>query len=360
MTADIIGRRPPHGRARSRGRRGPKIIVTTGLLVLTLVLAACGTTSGGSGGSTPGPSPTASPPTSVKVYFAHHPETDEHPDQVFAVTRNIPHDIAQPLDLAAYALRLMLAGPTTAEQAEGYYSPFSGALALISNCPGPFRDFDLTYDQRGVTAEPGTVTMRFCRRVDIAGDLDGPRMLSMITQTLLQFPAIHRVVVLTWTGECFNDLAGNNACLGGAPAGYPVQVYFSHHPDSDSRPAAVFAVNRTSPTLGVASFAIAQLLAGPLPSEASQGYFTPLAGALSGPSTCSDADFSLKLDWNRTHAETGTATLQFCRTVRGLGDTGTAMAHNEIASTLTQFPNIKKVVILTADGSCFDDLVGCQ
>jgi hypothetical protein len=36
------------------------------------------------------------------------------------------------------------------------------------------------------------------------------------------------------------------------------------------------------------------------------------------------------------------------------------MAHNEIASTLTQFSNIKKVVILTADGSCFDDLVGCQ
>lgn len=353
-----------HIRSYTHGRdhplMAPATLLATLLLAVTLTLAACGTSST-NGGSTPGPSPSPSttPRTTVKVYFAHHPETDEHPDQVFAVTRTIPANIAQPVDFAAYALQQMLRGPTSDEQAQGYYSPFSGALALISNCPGEFRDFDLTYDHRGTKAEPGTVTMRFCRRVDIAGDLDGPRMLAMINQTLIQFPTIHKVVVLNWEGNCFDDLVGNNACLGGAPSGYPVKVYFSRHPDSDTRPAAVFAVDRTSPTLGVATFAIAQLLAGPQPTEESQGYFTPLEGALSGSSTCEGADFRITLDRNRTQVETGTATIQFCRGMRGLGDTPSAMARNEIVSTLTQFSNIKKVVIVNSDGSCFDDLIGC-
>lgn len=357
MSTNSAGTRDPHDHP-LHAVISPKTVVATVLLALTLVLTACGTTTT-NGGSTPGASPTARPPSTVKVFFAHHPETDEHPDQVFAVTRTVPQNMTKASDLAAFALQQTLQGPTAAEQAQGYYSPFSGALALISNCPGSFRDFDLTFDQRGTKAEQGTVTMRFCRRVDIAGDLDGPRMVSMINQTLLQFSNVHKVVVLNWTGDCFDDLAGNNACLGGAPSGYPVNVYFSRHPDSDTRPAAVFAVNRTSPTLGVATYAIAQLLAGPLPSEESRGYFTPLEGALSGSSTCEGADFRITLDWNRTHAETGTATLQFCRTVRGLGDTPSVMARNEIVTTLTQFSNIKKVEIVNADGSCFDDLIGC-
>ncbi|MGZ3637249.1 MAG: hypothetical protein ACXVCX_05360, partial [Ktedonobacterales bacterium] len=70
-------------------------------------------------------------------------------------------------------------------------------------------------------------------------------------------------------------------------------------------------------------------------------------------------DIQIILDRNRTSAEVGTATMQFCRTVRGLGDTGAIVARNEITTTLTQFPTIKKVVIIYKDGSCFDDLVGC-
>lgn len=357
MFRTSAGTRDPHDQP-CRAMISARSVAATVLLALTLVLTACGTTTS-NGGSTPGASPTARPPSTVKVYFAHHPETDEHPDQVFAVTRAVPQTMTKTSDLATFALQQMLQGPTTAEQNQGYYSPFSGALALISNCPGPFRDFDLTFDQRGTKAEPGTVTMRFCRRVDIAGDLDGPRMVSMINQTLLQFSSVQKVVVLNWAGNCFADLAGSNACLGGASTGYPVKVYFSRRPDSDTRPAAVFAVNRTSPTLGVATYAIAQLLAGPLPAEESQGYFTPLEGALSGSSTCAGADFRITLDWNRTHAETGTATLQFCRSMHGLGDTPSVMARNEIVSTLTQFSNIKKVEIVNADGSCFDDLIGC-
>lgn len=104
---------------------------------------------------------------------------------------------------------------------------------------------------------------------------------------------------------------------------------------------------------------MSQLLAGPTAAEAGNGYFTPLQGALSGASACGGADFTITLNQNRDHPETGTATLRFCRDVKGLGDTPSIMARNEIDRTLTQFPTIKKVIIVYKDGSCFDDLIGC-
>jgi len=185
-------------------------------------------------------------------------------------------------------------------------------------------------------------------------------MTAMIQATLQQFSQIKQVVVLNYHGDCFDDLQGANACLKGQQTGYAVQVFFSKHPDSDTAPTNVFPVNRTSPSLGVATYAIAQLLAGPTATEKARGYFTPLEGALSGASTCGGADFTVTLDWNRTHAEVGVATLHFCRDIAGLGDTGSIIARNEINSTLKQFSNIHEVVITTKNGACFDDLVGCD
>ena len=334
-------------------RRWP-LLVATVLTVIGLALAACGTNSG----TGSGPTPTATPNhAAVQVYFAKHPDTDNNPTAVFAVTRTTTATTTQ--ERAAFALEEMLKGPTTAERAQGYYSPFDGQLALQSYCPGPFRDFDLTLDHKGATSEQGTATLQFCRRVDIPGDLDGPRMKSMVGATLMQFASIKKVVILNYQGDCFDDMQGANACLDGAQTGYPVQVYFSRHPESDSQPAAVFAVKRTSPTLGVATFAIEQLIAGPTPQEQQRGYFTPLVGALHGESVCAGADILITLDKNRTQVEVGTATLRFCRDAPGFGDTGAAMVRNEIVKTLTQFTNIKKVVIVYKDGSCFDDLIGC-
>jgi hypothetical protein len=148
-----------------------------------------------------------------------------------------------------------------------------------------------------------------------------------------------------------------------APSGstvHAVAVFFSKHPDSDTAPTKVFARSRISPTLAVATYAISQLIAGPTAAEKAQGYYTPLEGALSGASTCNGADFKITLNWNRTHTEAGAATLQFCRRVLGLGDTGTAVAQNEITKTLTQFSTVSKVVIIRSDGTCFNDLVGCS
>ncbi len=343
-----------------RPRRSWRWIGLLGASLIALLLAACGTTTGtGPGGST---TPTVSPTTSgttVKVFFTRHPDSDNDPTKVFALTRPVPTSATTTQQRASYALQQVLAGPTQAERAQSYYSPFDGQLALQSVCAGEFRDFDLTLAHRGPTAEPGTATIQFCRRVDIPGDLDGPRMSAMLSATLLQFAEIKQVVILTPQGNCFDDLQGANACLKGQQTGYQVQVYFSKHPESDSAPTQLFPVTRTSPTLAVATYAVSQLIAGPTPAEQAQGYFTPLQGTLTGTSTCNGADITITLNSNRGTPETGTATLKFCRDVPGYGDTGAAIVRNEITKTLTQFATIKKVVIAYKDNTCFDDMIGC-
>lgn len=360
----VLSRSNTVNRTTSRKRRfmrGWRALLVAGLSVLALLVAACGVTTPPGASVTPTTSPSISG-TSVKVYFTRHPDSDNSPTTVFALSRTSTATVTATQDKATYALQQMLAGPTQAERAQRYYSPFDGQLALQSVCPGVFRDFDLTLNHRGPTAETGTATLQFCRRVDIPGDLDGPRMSAMVTSTLLQFADIKKVVILNYQGTCFDDLQGANACLNGqsAQTGFPVQIYFSKHPDSDTAPSKLFPVARTSSTLGVATYAMSQLIAGPTEAEKAQGYYTPLQGALSGASTCNGADFTITLNSNRGHAETGAATLQFCRDVSGFGDTGAAIVRNEISKTLTQFPTIQRVVIIYKNGACFADLMGCN
>jgi hypothetical protein len=138
--------------------------------------------------------------------------------------------------------------------------------------------------------------------------------------------------------------------------GYPVKVYFSKHPASDENPTAVVPVRRISPTPAVATFAIGQLLVGPTRAEARSGYYTALAGIFHGPSTCGRAAFRIVLNRRGTSVEPGTTTLQFCRRTM-IGGVGTAVRiSSEIARTLTQFPSIKRVVILDYRADCFSDL----
>jgi len=58
--------------------------------------------------------------------------------------------------------------------------------------------------------------------------------------------------------------------------------------------------------------------------------------------------------------QTGTATLQFCRQLSLPGDLSDPRIKAEISKTLTQFSNIKAVVILTRDGHCFADQSGAD
>lgn len=138
---------------------------------------------------------------------------------------------------------------------------------------------------------------------------------------------------------------------GGGTSGYPVQVYFSKHPESDANPSTVVPVSRTSPDLGVATYAVKQLLAGPTASEAAAGYYTELPASLSGPSTCGGPDFQITISGT-------TSTLRFCRATSLAGDLTGARIQAQITKTLLQFPNVNKAVILNKDGNCFNDLSG--
>jgi hypothetical protein len=134
---------------------------------------------------------------------------------------------------------------------------------------------------------------------------------------------------------------------------YPVKVFFSRHPETDSNVNAVFPVNRVSPTLGVGTYAIQQLIAGPTASEAASGYFTELTASLTGASNCGGSDFTYTISGN-------VGTLKFCKQTQLAGDLTGARIQAEIVATLTQFPNVTKVIILTSSGHCFNDLSGAD
>jgi len=144
----------------------------------------------------------------------------------------------------------------------------------------------------------------------------------------------------------------------GGSSGYPVKVYFSKHPDSENDNTKVFAVNRTSPTLGVATYAIGQLVAGPTASESASGLYTELTSSLSGSSNCGGATFTITLDHKGPTPETGTVTIKFCKNLSTAGIGTDARIQAEISKTLLQFSNNHKVVILTRDGHCFGDESG--
>jgi hypothetical protein len=146
----------------------------------------------------------------------------------------------------------------------------------------------------------------------------------------------------------------------GSGGGYPVLVYFSKNPDSYNDYGKVFAVHRVSPTLGVATYAIGQLVAGPTSSERSAGYFTELTSSLSGSSNCGGPAFQITLDHRGSTPEAGTATIKFCKQLSTAGIGTDARIQAEITKTLTQFPNNHRVVILSRDGHCFGDESGAD
>lgn len=195
-----------------------------GLLALLLVFSGCSLSGTGSvTDSTPtahsaettaipnSPAPSATATTSsgyqVLVYFSKHPDSDNNVNAVFAVNRVSPD-----LGVARYSLQQLIAGPTASEQTQGFYTDLTVSLTGSSNCGGA--DFQLYPDHKGTTvSSPGTMTVKFCKTTELAGDLTGARITAEIDKTLRQFSNIHAVVILNSTGHCFNDFQGADACL---------------------------------------------------------------------------------------------------------------------------------------------------
>jgi hypothetical protein len=199
-------------------------------LALALALAACssdsGTSTGGANGGTNGSTSAASAtatrsasvpasPTAggytIQVYFSKHPDSDNNINAVFPRGR-----VSPTVAVATYATQQLIAGPTAAETASGYYTELHGALGSASNCGGP--DFQLMpnthVDPHTGTASPqhGTWALKFCRTVSLPGDLSGARITAQIGKTLTQFSTITRVQILNSSGHCFNDLSGQDNC----------------------------------------------------------------------------------------------------------------------------------------------------
>jgi hypothetical protein len=194
-------------------------LIIASLLVLLLALTACGAApiSGTSATPTPTVALTATPSATstpgvtgypVKVYFSRHPDSDNNSNAVFPVGRVSPTAL-----VAAFAIQLLIAGPTPDERSSGnYFSEFNGLFNGPSQCatgPAPVGgpDFILTQDAQG------TATVKFCRATTSAGIGTDARVLAEIRTTLLQFPTIKKVVVLNIGGHCFGDESGQDLCL---------------------------------------------------------------------------------------------------------------------------------------------------
>jgi hypothetical protein len=145
-----------------------------------------------------------------------------------------------------------------------------------------------------------------------------------------------------------------------APNSYKMQVYFAHHPETDTQPDAVLAVERTLIVSPTPAAALEAMFRGPTANERSGGYYSPFDGMMSLISYCPGdfKDFTLLMDHRGTTSETGTITVTLCRTVMMAGDLDGARMSAMIQQTLLQFLDIKKVVILTHEGTCFNDLRG--
>jgi hypothetical protein len=137
----------------------------------------------------------------VEVYFSKHPESDADFTAVFPQPRDLPGGAG----LMERTVAALIAGPTPAEQAAGYFSDF-GALIVgeASNCKG--LDFMLM-------ATPGTITLQLCRATSSAGIGQDARAQAEIEATLRQFPGVSRVVVLNASGRCLFDQSGLDRCL---------------------------------------------------------------------------------------------------------------------------------------------------
>jgi spore germination protein GerM len=153
----------------------------------------------------PSLTPTPSP---VLVYFSRYPESFNDPTAVFPVQRVAPNSA-----VATYAIQQLIAGPTSAEAADGYFTELTNVLQLSgpSNCGGA--DFKLTLDMRGATPQVGTATLQFCRPTVSPGTGADGRIVAEITKTLTQFSTITKVAILNNNGNCFGDESGQDLCL---------------------------------------------------------------------------------------------------------------------------------------------------
>jgi hypothetical protein len=191
------------------------------------------------------------------------------------------------------------------------------------------------------------------------------KTLSSVGRTLLGLTAIAATLAMTACGAVSGASTGTPTATAATARetptasgllGYPIKVYFSNDP---ANMTSVAAVNRVSPTAQVEEFAMQMLIAGPTPEERASGLFSELNDAFNGDSNCAGAlpvggpDFTLSLNMKGSTPSPGTVTLKFCRATTLAGEGTGFRIGAEIDTTLMQFPNVKKSIILDMNGNCW-------
>ncbi|MGH2391447.1 MAG: hypothetical protein ACRDIE_24900, partial [Chloroflexota bacterium] len=120
-------------------------------------------------------------------------------------------------DPEAFAIQLLIAGPTPSEHRAGYFSELNSLLTGASACSAPYPtggpDFTLRLDRKGSSVARGTATLRFCRTLSSPGIGADVRVRAEIVATLTQFTRIKKVIILTKASHCFGDESGMDRCL---------------------------------------------------------------------------------------------------------------------------------------------------
>ena len=109
---------------------------------------------------------------------------------------------------------------------------------------------------------------------------------------------------------------------------------------SSARPFNVYPVKRTVLSTDLYQTTLRELLHGPTPSESDSGYFTTLQ--------------DLRLTWFSLHK--GTAAVELVGQLRLAGTLSGPRLRLQVEKTLTQFSNIRKVVIAINGRRDFDSL----
>lgn len=123
----------------------------------------------------------------VKLYFSQDPESFSNPLLTVETSRESNRG-----DLEVYVIEELIAGPTEDEKTDlRLYSEIK--LQGDSNCEG--KDFILSINTSKVA------NLKFCKDVIMEGTLNAPRIKESITDTLLQFSTIEKVMIYDKTGE---------------------------------------------------------------------------------------------------------------------------------------------------------------
>lgn len=140
----------------------------------------------------------------------------------------------------------------------------------------------------------------------------------------------------------------------GAEVAVPLAVFLARNPESYEDFAAAFPVVRAAARGAdevLATAALESLIRGPTPEEVAAGYFSELSVMLYGDSDCGGQDFTLLI-------HDGVAVVHFCRHLLSSGVGQDARARSTIEATLSQFAQVRDIVLLGKGNGCLFDESG--